>query len=291
MPLGKSLGNILGDYFGEETVRLNPSGDLSLGETTLVAKIPIKSIKLNPYQTRTQFDFEKIQSLAESIKKSGLIHPVVVLSRQIEKQGQIELEYTLLAGERRLRACKMLDFTEILAIIKPEESLDAKQQAMLTAVENLQREDLSPIELAKTFQMLMSTQNLDEAGLAETLGNSVQYVKNYLRLLTLSKPVQEALLDRQIGEGQARHLVGLSDEKQLELLELIIEKEMTVKEIQNYLKAPTPQPAPAVKSLIHNIRPEFVNKAQKLAELFPNSKLQCSGDEKAGKIVISWKNS
>jgi ParB family transcriptional regulator, chromosome partitioning protein len=295
MPLGKSLGNLLGDYFGDEAVSLNIENgqpQVHLQDQTLVTKIPVEKIKLNPYQTRSQFDFTKIQSLADSIKHSGLIHPIVVLSRKIEPKDveDPQVEYILLAGERRLRACKLLDHKEIWAVIKAEESLTSSQQAMITAVENLQREDLTPIELAKTYQMLMQTQNLDEEALAETLGFSTQYVKNYLRLLTLSLPVQQALLDRLIGEGQARFLVGLPETRQIDLLEVIIEKSLTVKEIIQLLKREqaTSNLNQTSKNLPHNLNTEVVSKAQRLAEHFPKAKLKCTGDENKGKIVITW---
>lgn len=284
MPLGKSLGNILGDYFGEEILDLQTKEEFKQISASFTSNISINSIELSPYQTRTQFDFEKIQGLAKNIKEHGLIHPVVVIDRKNRLEGQ--KEYVLLAGERRLRACKLLGYKEILAIIRPQDSLDEKQQAMLSAVENLQREDLTPIELGNTFKMLIQTQNIDEKVLAEMLSTSVQYVKNYLRLLLLSKPVQEALLNKIIGEGQARYLVGLSEEKQFDLLKLIIDKDMTVKEISAYLK--NPEPIKKIHSKIHNLPSDIVLKASKLAEQFPNVKLKCQGDIKKGRIVISW---
>jgi ParB family chromosome partitioning protein len=286
MPLGKNLSNIIGDYFGEETVALNqnPTRTVDFDEKTTAANILISEIGPNPFQTRTNFEFEKIQSLAESIRENGLIHPIVVLRR---KEPGDNLPYVLLAGERRLRACKMLNFTEILAVIKTEDTLSQSQQALLTAAENLQREDLSPLELAQTFAMLMKTQNLSEDGLATLLGYSAQHIKNYIRLLTLSSPVQQALLEKKLTEGQARHLVGLPESRQQEILEQILLKQLTVKEIVALLNK-RPTPAPIVKNAVHNLPNEIINRAQKLAEHFPGAKLKCTGDEKKGKIVIQW---
>jgi ParB family chromosome partitioning protein len=296
MPLGKSLGNLLGDYFGDEAITLNqlePDQNIQFDEHTQMVRVPIESIKLNPFQTRTQFDFEKIQTLAQSIKQNGLIHPIVVLRRTqtvIENEPATAPTYMLLAGERRLRATKILEWSHIWAVVKDEANLSSAQQAMITAMENLQREDLSPIELARTFEMLMKTQGINEEQLAQTMGNSTQHIKNYLRLLTLSLPVQQALLDRVIGEGQARHLVGLPETRQIDVLSVIIEKSLTVKEIIELLKkeAGTPTPIPVSKNLPHNLNPEVITRAQKLAEQFPKSKLKCTGDDKKGKIVISW---
>lgn len=294
MALGKSLGNILGDYFGQESVTLG-NQESNFGKDTLVTLLPIDSINPSPFQTRSIFEDNKINKLAASIKESGLIHPILVLKRDKDSidESADGFEYTLLAGERRLRACKSLGFTEILCIIKPYNALSSKQQAMLAAVENLQREDLSPIELAGTFLMLMQTQNFDEQELADNLGHSLQYVKNYIRLLTLDQNVQQALLERKIGEGQARFLVGLDPNLQLKLLQRIITEELTVKEIAaitSQLKSTDTKPVlkPKLKT-VTKFSPEIIVKAQKLAEIFPNAVLKCTGSEEEGKIVISWK--
>ncbi len=295
MALGKSLGNILGDYFGQESVTLG-NQESNFGKDTLVTLLPINSINPSPFQTRSIFEDNKINKLAASIKESGLIHPILVLKRDKDSidESADGFEYTLLAGERRLRACKSLGFTEILCIIKPFDSLSGKQQAMLAAVENLQREDLSPIELAGTFLMLMQTQNFDEQELADNLGHSLQYVKNYIRLLTLDQTVQQALLERKIGEGQARFLVGLEPNLQIKLLQRIIAEELTVKEISaitSQLKsaeAVKPVLTPKLKT-VTKFSPDIIVKAQKLAEIFPNAVLKCTGSEEEGKIVISWK--
>lgn len=293
MPLGKSLDNILGDYFGQTEINLNPKTLVQPDELPAgVAEILIENIELSPYQTRTRFEQAKIESLAKDIQDQGLISPVVVLQKKFTQTTQPE--YILLAGERRLRAIKFLGQKKILAIIKSESQLSEKQQAMISAMENLQREDLSPIELSQTYKMLMLTQTLDEAGLAQMLGVSAQHIRNYLRLLELSLPVKEALNKKQIGEGQARHLVGLSEQEQLEILALILEKEMTVKEVIEHLKKEKEKQNTSktpVKSLFHNLPAEILTKADKFASQFSNSKLKCSGDINKGKIVISWDNS
>jgi ParB family chromosome partitioning protein len=279
MALGKSLGNILGDYFGEETVVLNPT-------TSVTLEIDVNDIETSKHQTRTEFDQEKIKKLAFSIKQNGLIHPIVVLKKTVNDSTQ--KSFRLLVGERRLRATKLLGLPKILAVVREEGALSNSQQALVTAMENLEREDLSPIELANTFEMLMKTQNIDEQGLSEVLKTSAQYVKNYLRLLTLSQPVQDALLRRKIGEGQARHLVGLEPSKQVEMLKEIIEKDLTVKEIIALLKKGKSEKPTEQLRTIHNLPNDVVSRAQRIAEYFPKAKLQCKGDSKKGQITIKW---
>lgn len=287
MPLGKSLDNILGDYFGQTQISLQPAKTFA-SSNTLVEEISLANIELSPYQTRTKFEPDKIESLAKNIKEQGLIQPIIVLRKKFT--DTTTPEYVLLAGERRLRAVKMLGLDTILAVIKPEENLSEKQQAMISAMENLQREDLNPVELAQTYKMLILTQNLDEQALAGVLGNSVQYVKNYLKLLTLSQPVKDALIAKHIGEGQARYLIGYSEEDQLKYLVLIIEKNLTVKEIADLLKKGLTPIKMKVNSAFHNLPSEVLQKADRFASGFPNSKLECKGDLKKGKIVISWDN-
>lgn len=287
MPLGKSLDNILGDYFGETQISLQPSKDHGKN-SAMVEEINLSNIELSPYQTRTRFETSKIESLAQNIKEQGLIQPIIVLRKKFT--DTTTPKFVLLAGERRLRAVKLLGHNTILAVIKPEETLTDKQQAMISAMENLQREDLNPIELAQTYKMLMLTQSLDEQSLAIVLGNSPQYVKNYLKLLTLSNPVKEALINKQIGEGQARHLIGYPENEQVQYLALIIEKNLTVKEIAELLKKGLKPMKMKVNSVFHNLPSDVLLKADRFASSFPNSKLECKGDLTKGKIVISWNN-
>jgi ParB family transcriptional regulator, chromosome partitioning protein len=320
MALGKSLDNILGDYFGEEVVDLNdnstsqkqvlkstkPSKQATPKATdamihskiesvisegkTVVRDIFIEDIDISPFQTRKQFDPIKLRSLADSIQKSGLIHPILVLER--ENPSDDEKPFYLIAGERRLRACQELGYELVLAVVKSENDLSDPELALLGAMENLQREDLNPMELSHTFSMLMETQELDEEGLAQILDHSMQYVKNYLRLRTLEEPVQRALINGMIGEGQARHLVGLETQKQLQLLDLIIQKDLTVREIQQILRRDASSLADENKYIpvIHNLSSSSYKRAEKLASYFPNSNLKVSGDESKGKIVIKWGN-
>ena len=323
MALGKSLDNILGDYFGEEVVELSdlqnkdnepdakevatkkaakkltkkPAKTKTTGESeenalvegkTVVKDIFIDDIDVSPYQTRRTFDPAKLRSLADSIEESGLIHPVLVLERANPTESQ--KPFFLIAGERRLRACQELNYELVLAVVKSEQDLTEAQLAMLGAMENLQREDLNPIELAHTFTMLMDTQKTDETGVAKLLDSSSQYVKNYLRLLTLEEPVRRALENSVIGEGQARHLVGLGKDEQLQLLDLIVQKDLTVREIQALIRRlrAEDEEKQAAEVPAHNLSGRNFQRVEKLAGYFPNSKVKVLGDDHKGKIVIQW---
>jgi len=299
MALGKNLGNLLGDYFGEyseeesllsETknfrqINVQDTSQTAVFGDSLIQSIPVDKITLNPYQTRTQFDFEKIQALAESIKTTGLLNPIIV-----SKRGE---NYILLAGERRLRAVKLLGQTEILAIVKPDEQLTEADKVLISATENLQREDLTPIELACTYKSLLTVLQIDEKELAERLGVTAQYIKNYLRLLTLSREVQKALLERKIGEGHARHLVGLPEEQQEMALKIILERDLSVREIIELVKkmqqnSQVNRNRLAKTEAIPNLEPEILQTLDTLKRRLPNAQIKFFGSERKGKLVISW---
>ncbi len=299
MALGKNLSNLLGDYFGEysegesllsETknfrqINVQDANQTVFSGQTLVQSILVDKITLNPYQTRTQFDFEKIQALAESIKTTGLLNPIIV--------AKSADNYILLAGERRLRAVKLLGHTEILAIVKPDEQLTEVDKVLITATENLQREDLTPIELACTYKSLLNVLQIDEKKLAEKLGVTAQYIKNYLRLLTLSRTVQKALSERKIGEGHARHLVGLPEEQQEMLLQIILDRDLSVRQIIELVKklqrnSETNLDLPEKTDTIPNLDPDIMQTVHILKQKLPNAKIKFSGNERKGKLIISW---
>jgi len=301
MALGKNLNNLLGDYFGEQPVSLSPVADTPAApaadltpstqndESVQYQQIAVNSIEVSPFQTRKKFDIDKIKALSVSIQENGLVHPITVLQKTHITDDK---QYILLAGERRLRAVKLLENQTIPAIVRRQSDLPEENQAAFIAVENLHREDLNPIELAHTFEILMHAKTANEAELANFLGKSEQYVKNYLRLLSLDGMVQKLLIDGELTEGQARHLVPLSPEQQRTLGAYIVAKKLTVKEIQKRIATALvaqPQQQSQPKSKRHNLPHEIIHKADKLASLFTNSTLTCIGDEDNGKIVIRWK--
>ena len=276
MALGKSLGNILGDYFGEEQTADNTSSDLDVRE------VLIEQITITRHQQRQYFEESSIELLAESIAENGLIHPVLVL------QKENNAGFVLLSGERRLRAFKSLGKTKIPATVRQEKSLSQGQQATLTAVENLQREDLTPIEQARTYQAIADVRGLNNKELAKVFGMTEQYVGNYLKLLKLVQPVQDALATKRLTEAQARMLTMQEPQIQIEVLEKILKTNMSVREIQRLLTSMDkikhrPKSLPFVP-VPHIIRAEVV----KISKNLPKANIKCKGDEKKGQIIIKW---
>ncbi|WP_062107892.1 nucleoid occlusion protein [Bacillus niameyensis] len=192
-------------------------------ETEEVKNISVSRIVPNRFQPRTIFDETKIEELARTIHTHGIIQPIVV--REIENS-----QFEIIAGERRYRAIQSLGWTEVPAIIK---NLNDTETASVALIENLQREELTPIEEAMAYGKLLEIHNLTQEALAQRLGKGQSTVANKLRLLKLPQEIQEGLLQKKITERHARALIPLKDfEKQIQLMNLIIEKNLNVKQTE-----------------------------------------------------------
>src|SRR5690606_29604102 len=209
---------------GVEVVKSSISRFFGLGEKNIennykkdeVKQLPVNKIVPNRFQPRTVFDDDKIEELAQTLKTHGMIQPIVV-----RKQAD---RYEIIAGERRFRAVKKLGWDTIPAIIR---DFDDAKTASVALIENLQREELSVIEEAAAYAKLIELHGLTQESLAQRLGKSQSTIANKLRLLKLPEKVQQALLNKQITERHGRALMSLKDEeKQLELLDEIIEKQL-----------------------------------------------------------------
>jgi ParB family transcriptional regulator, chromosome partitioning protein len=214
-----------------------------------IRKIPIDSIVPNRFQPRTVFDDGKIEELSRTIHIHGIIQPIVV--REFEKD-----KFEIIAGERRWRAMKKLGWDLVPAIIK---SLNDTETASVALIENLQREELSPIEEAMAYGKLLELHHLTQEALAQRLGKGQSTVANKLRLLKLPQVVQNALLNKQITERHARSLIPLKDpETQVKLLEEIMEKNLNVKQTEErvvrLLEHKTQKPKPKRKAFSKDMR-------------------------------------
>ncbi len=190
-----------------------------------VQELPLNDIRPNPYQPRRQFSEGELAELADSIRRYGVLQPIVVRS------GDEGLE--LVAGERRLRACKMLGLDTIPAVVR---DLSDEDLAVLALVENLQREDLHFLEEAQGYQRLLEEFGLTQEELAKRIGKSQSTIANKIRLLKLSPPVQDFISREIISERHARALLKLpGEEEQLAILEIIIERGLTVQETEAYI--------------------------------------------------------
>lgn len=192
-----------------------------------VVQLSVDSIVPNEYQPRTEFDDEKIKELALTLHTHGMIQPIVVRKKDDDS-------YELIAGERRLRAAKSLEWKTISAIVR---SLTDTETASLALIENIQREQLSVIEEARAYEQLIVMHSLTQEALAQRLGKSQSTVANRIRLLTLPDQVQEALRLKQITERHARALMKLKEaELQLKFLKIIRENELNVRDTDQLIK-------------------------------------------------------
>ena len=203
------LGKGLGAIFGENT---SPAVEKAQEPASAAQELLIKNIAANPYQPRCNFDEEKLQELAASIKEFGVVQPVVV-----RKKGR---SYELVAGERRLRAAGLAGLTKVPAIVKDYD--DAKMME-IALIENIQRHDLNPIEEAQGLRRLMQEFKLTQEQTAEKVGRSRSAVTNILRLLNLPEQVQKQIINGVLTMGQAKQLLGLTKPEQMcEVAEAII---------------------------------------------------------------------
>lgn len=248
--------------------------------------IEVEKIKTNPFQPRKEFDEEKLRSLADSVRQYGVLQPLVVTRREIEKEdGGIATEYELIAGERRLRASKIAQLTQVPVIIKSGEE-DSLMKLELAIIENVQREDLNPIDRAIAFSRLVEEFGFKHGQVAKKIGKSREYVSNTLRLLTLPDEIKDAVSTQKISEGHARTLMMLSDrpEEQSTLFKEVIYKHLTVRETETIARRIAHDKV-RKKEYAHN--PEFVELEGKLSESL-GTRVQIESRENGGKITIDF---
>jgi len=217
--LGRGLEAILGD------VELAYKAELNEGNGDMVKDINLDLIVENPYQPRKNFDETALRELSESIKRHGLIQPIIV----IEKDGG----YMLIAGERRFRATKLLGESRIKAIVADIESQSLRELAL---IENIQREDLNPIELANSYKELIDEYKITQDGLANIIHKSRVQITNTMRLLSLSAVTQEYIKEGKLTQGHAKVIVGLEPNDEKTAVDTIIGQRLSVRETENLVK-------------------------------------------------------
>ena len=221
--MGKGIRALLSDI--GETPNTSSVGSLSgrskgIGE---VLNIPILEIKVNPFQPRVEFDDEKLEELAESIRIHGVVQPLTV---RREPSGKIEL----IAGERRLRASKLAGLLEVPCYVRNANDQESLEIAL---IENIQREDLNALEVGRSYERLIEECSLTHEELSQRIGKKRATISNYLRLLKLPPDVQNALSEQRVSMGHARALAGLEDVLlQLDLLHEILSDNLSVREVE-----------------------------------------------------------
>ncbi|QQO42549.1 ParB/RepB/Spo0J family partition protein [Limosilactobacillus fermentum] len=248
------------------------------GPGEMVRELAVDSIRPNPYQPRRTFDQEGLAELARSIEAAGVFQPIIV-----RRPDPNLNRYELIAGERRLRATRMTERKTIPAIVRV---LDDQTMMEVAVLENLQREDLSPLEEAQAYQTLIERLNLTQAQVAARLGKSRPYIANYLRLLGLPEEVKQMLASGELSMGQARTLLGVKDERRLvELAKRVANEGLTVRQIEEIVAAINKKgrQKPVVKSANPYLREAESQLAGKLG-----TKVSFQAKRRGGKIVIPY---
>ncbi|AXJ00001.1 chromosome partitioning protein, ParB family [Cyclonatronum proteinivorum] len=266
----KVLGRGLGAYFPNLDEQENPenegqtppglppntSAESARDRVNITLHIPVESIRMNPHQPRTDFDSFRLQELSDSIVQHGLIQPITV--RHLGRD-----RYELISGERRLRATRMAGLPEIPAFVR---EADDEQMIVFALIENIQREELNPIELALGYQRLIDECSLTQEEVAQRVGRNRTTVTNQMRLLRLPAPIQHGLKTGKITAGHARTLINVEDpQKQEDLYNKTIENELSVRQLEelvrligkpskNKSKQPVPQPDLEYREITNRLR-------------------------------------
>ncbi len=191
----------------------------------LVREIDIERVTPNPYQPRVHFNETALKELSESIKRHGLLQPIIVVAKNDA--------YMLLAGERRLRASKLAGFTKIKAIVADIESKNLRELAL---IENIQREDLNPIELAIAYKELIEEYKITQEGLSEVIHKSRTQITNTMRLLSLSEQTKKYLSDGTLSQGHGKVLVGLDSKEEALVVNTILGQKLSVRDTELLVK-------------------------------------------------------
>lgn len=268
--LGRGLGALLGDIENESELlhsETEQKGDV-------VQTVPLSSIDPNRDQPRKEFREESLKELADSIRAVGVIQPIVVT-----KRGN---RYSIIAGERRWRASRMAGLNEVPVIVRDWDEMTRLKAAL---IENLQRDDLNPVEEALGIRALMDKCELTQEAASGVIGKSRSAIANSLRLLTLPDDVLALLKNGSLSAGHGRALVSVSPERQSKLAILTVQQGWSVRQLERICaqpeKKPVETPAPAR-------RPAELGQLEKMAREVFGTRVKLDGDENKGKITLSY---
>ena len=239
-----------------------------------VKTIPIELLEVNPFQPRTFFDEEALNDLSESIKSRGILQPILVRPKPKKESG-----WQIIAGERRWRAAQKAGLHEIPVLIH---EIEDSEVAIIALLENIQREDLSPLEEAGAFEKLIEDFGLTQEKLSKALGCSRVYITNMLRLLTLPKKIKSMLDDKLLNVGQVRALIGKNNI--IEIANTIVNKQLNVRQVEDLIRS---------KHLKHKTKiykdPNIIDLEKELED-FLGLKIEIKDKKGKGEIIFKYEN-
>lgn len=237
--------------------------------------IPVGKVHPNPHQPRRQFNQATLSELAASIKTTGLIQPVIV-----RPEGD---EYELIAGERRWRAAQLAGLDEIPALIR---EVDSFTQAQMALVENIQREDLNPLDRASAYQSLIDQLGLTQNELAARLGEDRSSIANFLRLLTLAEPVREMVRNGQLSFGHAKLLAGIADvSEQKRMADAVVQRDLSVRNLEQLIRTgikPAPAPSPTPSAHVADLEKTLTRQLGMRVQVRPGAK------KGRGRLILNY---
>ncbi|MGI9860645.1 ParB/RepB/Spo0J family partition protein [Moorella naiadis] len=257
---------------------LPPKETAPENEAGTITSVAVDRIVPGKHQPRRDFDDAKMAELVQSIKAHGIIQPIVV--KPAGNEG-----YEIIAGERRWRACRQAGLQEIPAIIK---SLDARTTAEIALVENLQREDLNPLEEAEAYQTLLEEYGLTQEDVAGRVGKSRPVIANALRLLQLPEKIKDMVRENKLSSGHARALLGIKDSKlQIELAKKIVAENISVRETENIIKKLTERKVIVKKQKDDTVSLETRQFEERLQQAL-STRVKLKAGKNSGKIEIYY---
>lgn len=292
IPTNGAKINLCGDFFMLQFVyRFTKNHWL---KNTLMAQfqndsifwVEIEKIRPNPYQPRRDFDQQRLNDLAESIRQYGVLQPLVVTRYEVTRDdGGLAAEYELIAGERRLRASKIAGVFQVPVIIRSGEESD-RMKLELAIIENLQREDLNPVDRARAFERLANEFGFSHAQVGRKIGKSREYVSNSIRILMLPEPMRQALSEGKITEGHTRPLLMLGDreDEQTTLFKEIVYKQITVREAESIARKIATEKA---RKRNDELKPEILELEGNLSESL-GTRVHIEQRDVGGKIIIDY---
>ena len=274
--LGKGLEALFGNAeIDTKEISIEPTEDT---KAQGISFVDINNIKPNENQPRKSFDEEKLEELATSIKEHGLIQPVIL--------RKAEIGYEIVAGERRWRACRKAGLKEIPCIVK---ELTDEQNMLMAIIENMQREDLNPIEEAEGLNQMIVSFGMTQEQVSKSVGKSRPYITNALRLLKLPEAVKNFVSEGKLTTGHVRAIAGIGDpEKQLELAKLVLEKNLSVRELEKLIKENYVQKKKNSRKKIEKSA-DVIRVEEDLKQIM-GTKVNLTQKGKKGKIEIEYYN-
>ena len=276
--LGRGLNALLSDSEKDErlesdipVVHTTPSGSIS--------EIPVEQIEVNPFQPRTHFDQEALEELAESIKVHGIIQPITV--RRLARD-----QYQLISGERRFQASQLAGLKTIPAYVR---AADDQQMLEMALIENIQRENLNAIEIALSYQRLISECNLKQEQLGERVGKNRATITNYLRLLKLPPDVQIAVRDNRITMGHARAIINVENpDQQLYIFKKILAEDLSVRKVEELVRTLSETTAENSKTAAPTTANREISQLQSQLSSHFGTRVVVKSDGKKGEIKIPF---